>query len=73
MSEKIYDARVIEHLVRRGELTQNQVQEFLAALDDDAEHGEETETLFEAHYALRAENAEAATAEDENAADIQEN
>ena len=72
MSEKIYDVRVIEHLIRRGELTQDQVQKYLTALGDDAENAEETETLFEAHYALRSESTEAA-AEDENVADIQEN
>ncbi len=72
MSEKIYDVRVIEHLIRRGELTQDEVQKYLTALDDDAENCEETESLFEAHYALRSESAEAA-AQDESVADIHEN
>ena len=70
MSEKIYDVRVIEHLVRRGEVTQGQVEDYLKALGDEAEHGEETETAFEPHYALRALNAEA---EEADVTDIQEN
>ncbi len=70
MSEKIYDVRVIEHLVRRGEVTQSEVQDYLKALGDDTEHGEETETAFEAHYALRSQNTED---EEANLTDIQEN
>jgi hypothetical protein len=71
MSEKIiYDVRVIEHLIRRGEVTQGQLQDYLKALGDDAELGETTETTFEAHYALRSQNTKD---EEANLTDIQEN
>jgi hypothetical protein len=71
MSEKIYDVRVIEHLIRRGEVTQSQVQDYLKALGDEAEHGEETEAIFEPHYALRAQNSEEEA--EANLEEIQEN
>lgn len=56
-----FDVRVMKHRVRRGELTQAEVDKHLSGLDDDAEHGEETTTQFVAAFATRA----SATTEDD--------
>jgi len=42
----LFDTRVIHHHLRRGSLTPEQLAEHLAALPDDAEHGEPTVTRF---------------------------
>lgn len=40
----LFDTRVIQHHLRHGSLTPEQLAEHLAALPDDAEHGEPTTT-----------------------------
>ena len=61
MSHK-FDARVIYHNLRRGELNQDELDAHLNALPDDAEHAEATTTEYVAMWASRsdraAENAE---------------
>ena len=52
-----YDVRTLAYRKRRGELSKEEVEKYLADLPDDAEHGEPTETRFAANWAARAENA----------------
>lgn len=51
----LFDTRVIQHHLRRGSLTAEQLAEHLANLPDEAEHGEPTTTQF----VPRAASAEA--------------
>lgn len=51
---KYRDIRVIEHLLRHGDLYQSELQEHLDNLEDDAEEGVETETRFSSPWADRA-------------------
>lgn len=56
MSHK-FDARVINHNLRRGELTQTELDAHLKSLPDDAEHAEATTTEYVATWANRGGGA----------------
>lgn len=45
-----FDVRVIEHAMRRNQLTRAEYEQYLASLPDDAEEGEEIETVFAETY-----------------------
>lgn len=49
MDEK-FDIRTLEHQIRRGVLSREEVAAYLSNLPDDAEEGVETETRFAATY-----------------------
>ena len=59
-----FDVRVLAHRKRRGELTDEEINKYLGGLADDAEHGEETETVFTASFAQRAANEADANADE---------
>jgi hypothetical protein len=44
--EDIFDTRVVEYNLRRGVITREEYQAFLAELPDDSESGTQVETLF---------------------------
>ena len=56
LKNKYRDIRVIEHLLRHGDLYESQLQKHLDTLEDDAEEGVETETRFSSPWADRARN-----------------
>jgi hypothetical protein len=49
-----FDVRTLAHRLRRGEITQAEVDAYLAALPDDSADGAETSTRFEAPFLERA-------------------
>jgi|JI8StandDraft_1071087.scaffolds.fasta_scaffold839040_1 hypothetical protein len=50
-AEYRFDARVIDHAIRRGSLTRQEVNTFLAELPDEAEHGVESNVKFISSFA----------------------
>ena len=52
-NELTFDVRVLQHRKRRGEITQEQYQAYLAKLPDDSAEGAETETRFVSPFAQR--------------------
>lgn len=48
--ENVFDVRVLEHRLRRGEITREEYDKHLAKLPDDADEGAETETRFGTPY-----------------------
>ena len=46
MSEKTYDVRVVEHLLRAGSITPEEIDTHLESLPDEADEGEPTVTRF---------------------------
>lgn len=48
-----FDTRVVKHHLRRGALTDEQLQQWLDSLPDDAAEGEQTETMFVNTYETR--------------------
>lgn len=55
--ETLYDVRVVEYHIRRGKLSVADYEAMLAKVEDDAEHGEPTETRFTASYEDRKQAA----------------
>ncbi len=53
--EKMFDVRLVRHQIRRGVVSKEEVEKHLAALPDDAENGEETETRFVGHVENRTD------------------
>ena len=50
---KLFDVRVVEYHIRRGATTRAEYNEYLASLEDEAEHGNKTETNFADPYGKR--------------------
>ena len=50
---QIYDVRVVEHHIRRGDASESNYSAHLDALVDDAADGEETRTHFASPFANR--------------------
>ena len=48
-----FDVRIIEHAIRRGQMTFKEVDDHLADLPDEADEAAEMETTFQAIYARR--------------------
>jgi hypothetical protein len=48
-----YDVRVLEHMLRRGLVSQKQVDAYLSTVPDSADNADETEVKFEATAARR--------------------
>lgn len=48
-----FDVRIIEHAVRRGQMTWKEVDAHLADLPDEADEAAEVETTFQATFAKR--------------------
>ena len=61
MNEK-FDNRTIEHHIRRGVVTRDEYNAYLASLPDDAEDGVESDTRFTDSYARN--NSKVAAAEE---------
>ncbi len=57
MEESNFDVRLVRHQIRRGVVSQDDVDKHLNALPDDAEKGEETETRFVGHVENRTEES----------------
>lgn len=47
MSRNLFDSRVVERNIKRGIITKEQYEEFLANLEDCTEEAREVETKFE--------------------------
>lgn len=56
--DKDFDVRLVKHHIRRNVLDPKDLEKHLAALPDDAEHGEETTTRFESNRSEEAEELE---------------
>ena len=53
LPESKFDVRVLQHRLRRGDITREQYDAFLAQLPDESAEGVETETRFAAPFAQR--------------------
>ena len=49
-----FDTRVVEHHIRRNDLTLEALQKHLDSLKDEGDEGEPTETQFANHWESRA-------------------
>ncbi len=46
VNERMFDKRVVERYIKQGKITRAQYNEWLAALEDDQEQADQTETEF---------------------------
>lgn len=53
--DKMFDVRLVKHHIRRQVLDPKDFQKHLDGLEDDAAHGEETETRFSSSPAVAEE------------------
>lgn len=69
--ESLFDVRVLDHRLRRGDISREQYEAFLAKLPDDADAGTGTETVFTTPYAERHHTGSSRTqpADDPSASD----
>ena len=61
-NDLMYDVRVIRARMRRGEMSQSEYAKYLKTLEDDSEHGEETDTRFVPAFASRQKETYASDA-----------